>query len=247
MRQFGLIGKTLGHSFSQAWFTEMFVREGIEDCDYSNFPLATIAGLPALCAQNPALLGLNITIPYKETVLPYLHHIDALAAAIGAVNCIKIESIDGERILTGYNTDAPAFADVLTPLLQPHHTHALLLGTGGAAKAARVALERLHIHVTQVSRTAGAHALIYDVLNEQVLSQHLLIVNATPLGMAPDTTTFPPIPYEHLTANHLLFDMVYNPDMTRFMRKGKMAGATTYNGHAMLVRQAVLSWEIWNG
>ncbi|MBO9727851.1 MAG: shikimate dehydrogenase [Chitinophaga sp.] len=241
MKIYGLIGYPLSHSFSKGFFKEKFEKEQITDCVYENFPIPGISGFTALWEQHPQLHGLNVTIPYKEVVIPFLDDLSKAAAQIGAVNCIHLK--DGKK--TGYNTDVIGFTKSLQPLLQPHHTQALVLGTGGAAKAIMYALEQLNITYTVVSRQAGNGTITYDALDEATMAAHTIIVNTTPLGMYPKTDTFPEIPYQYLTARHLLYDLVYNPAETAFLQRGAAQGAAIKNGHEMLILQAEASWEIW--
>jgi shikimate dehydrogenase len=242
MRRFGLIGRTLKHSFSQGYFTEKFQKEGRTDCVYENYELDTVRAFPSLLLQYPDLAGLNITIPYKKEILQFLHVQDAAVRAIGACNCIRIRN----GRLEGFNTDYAAFRDSLRPLLRPGHTHALVLGTGGAAVAIRYALKELNIRVTNVSRQRATGTIAYEDLKPEVLQQHRVIVNTTPLGTWPDVDAFPPIPYQFLDKGHLLFDLVYNPETSAFLRKGQERGATIRNGYEMLVLQAEAAWKIWN-
>ncbi|NML23037.1 shikimate dehydrogenase [Pseudoflavitalea sp. G-6-1-2] len=243
MRQFGLIGYPLGHSFSQPFFTEKFNREGITDCVYQNFPIAEIGALKTVLQNHPGLAGLNVTIPYKEQVIPFLHHMQPVVAAIGACNCIRIEN--GE--LTGFNTDVIGFERSLAEKLQPTHTKALVLGTGGAAKAVCYVLEQKGIAYCIVSRNpSGTNQIGYEDVTPAIIDDHTLIINTTPLGMYPKVDTFPDLPYEAMSAKHYLFDLVYNPAQTLFLRKGAEFGAATKNGMDMLVIQAEESWRIWN-
>lgn len=241
MRLFGLIGMPLAQSFSKKYFTEKFEKEGIADSMYELFPLEEIHQLSDLLLRHSNLEGLNVTIPYKEQVLPYLHAIDEEAKAIGACNCIKIK--DGK--LTGFNTDAPAFRESLLHQLQPHHNKALVLGTGGAAKAVVHVLRGLGIPFTYVSRSSGS-GLVYEELSQEIMEEYPLIINTTPLGSFPKMDTAPAIPYEYLTERHYLYDLVYNPAKTLFLQQGEERGATIKNGYEMLVGQAELSWKIWN-
>lgn len=238
MKQFGLLGYPLGHSFSRAFFTDKFAREGI-DAEYLNFELPDIAALPALIAEHPALCGFNVTIPYKQAVIPYLDDLSSEASAIGAVNTVKI---DGNRLI-GHNTDIIGFRDSLRPLLQPHHTRALVLGTGGASRAVVHALDTLGITWRYVSRKGS---FSYSALTPAILASYTLIINCTPLGMSPNIDNCPDIPYEALTPRHLLFDLVYNPEETLFLRRGRERGAVTKNGLEMLHLQALAAWRIWN-
>ncbi len=246
MRKYGLIGYPLSHSFSKRYFTEKFDREGVGDAEYENYPLESIGELPELVRAEPVLAGLNVTIPYKEKVIPFLDSLAGDATAVGAVNTIRISRSGGIR-LTGYNTDVWGFETTLRPLLKPWHTFALVLGTGGAAKAVGYVLKKLGMEVWFVSRhPRGDRAIRYNELTGLMLQKIKLIVNTTPLGMAPHTDTCPDIPYGYLTSEHLLYDLVYNPEETLFMKLGKERKATVVNGMQMLVQQAERSWQIWN-
>lgn len=242
MKIYGLIGYPLSHSFSKGYFAEKFAREGIKDCMYDSFPIPEIGGLPVLLEKYPDMQGLNVTIPYKEAVMPFLDELSPAAAQIKAVNCIRFK--DGRKI--GYNTDAIGFRRSLEPLLQPQHNRALVLGTGGAAKAVQYVLESLNIQYKLVSRQASADAISYEQLDAAIMASHTLIVNTTPLGMYPNTNAAPALPYEQLTEKHLLYDLIYNPAVTSFLQQGADRGATIKNGHEMLILQAEASWEIWN-
>lgn len=242
MRQYGLIGYPLGHSFSQRFFSEKFEKEGWEDCSYSNFPIASITELPELLKSRSGLLGLNVTIPYKEAVLGYLDTKSPVVKAVGACNCIRID----KGKLTGYNTDVEGFRQSLLTQLKPHHKKALILGTGGAAKAVKYVLDQLQIENRYVSRRQHENCLEYKELNATLLQDYTLIINTTPLGMYPHTEEAPPINYEALTGNHFLFDLIYNPVKTLFLRKGEEMSASILNGADMLRIQAEKSWEIWN-
>lgn len=244
MRQFGLIGYPLGHSFSKRFFTDKFQSEGIEAA-YETYPLENIELFPSLI-QDIELSGLNVTIPYKEQVIPFLDEMDDAAAEIGAVNVIKFIRSNDRLTLKGYNSDAAGFEQSLTPYLQPHHTKALILGTGGASKAIRYVLNKLGIQTQYVSRTASESKISYNQLSNELMDEYKLIVNASPLGTFPNVDTCPDIPYEFLTEKHLLFDVVYNPAETLFMKKGKEKGATVINGEPMLIGQALVAWSIWN-
>lgn len=243
MRQFGLIGYPLGHSFSKGYFAEKFLRGGIDDARYDNFELTDIAQFPNLVQSHPNLAGLNVTIPYKQAIIPYLDGLDAAAKLIGAVNTIKFT--DGKML--GYNTDYIGFLDSIKPLLQPHHIKALILGTGGSSKAVEYALGLLGIQHRYVSREPVDGQLGYDQLTEAVIQEYTVVVNTTPLGMHPNVDACPDIPYQYLTPRHLLCDLVYNPTETQFLAKGKLAGAATKNGLHMLELQAEAAWSIWNG
>ena len=244
MRQFGLIGRTLGHSFSQLYFTRKFSSLSLADHCYDLFELQTIAELPGLLAAHPDLVGLNVTVPYKETVVPYLDDLAPSAARVGAVNVIERRA-DGH--LRGHNTDVVGFRDSLAPFfsLRGEGGRALVLGTGGAAKAVEAGLRELGIPYWLVSRSLLAAGLTYADLTPELLAAHLLIVNATPLGTFPNVGECPPLPYQALTPQHYLFDLVYNPAETLFMAKGHAAGAQVKNGFDMLCRQAEAAWEIW--
>ena len=246
MSTFGLIGYPLGHSFSKKYFTSKFEREGIEDCRYELFPVEHIAAVTELIASNPDLRGLNVTIPYKVAVLPFLQETEAAAKAIGAVNCIAVSREGGRITLKGYNTDAYGFSESLKPLLGPQHTAALILGDGGAARAVKYVLDTLQISWKSVVRKPEEHQLGYAQLDEAVLQQHRLIINTSPVGTFPDIDAAPAIPYPYLGPEHLLYDLVYNPEMTAFLKQGKARGAAVKNGLEMLRLQAERSWTIWN-
>lgn len=246
MRTFGLIGFPLGHSFSKRFFTEKFEKEGIADCKYELFPIEHITALDSLIADNDTLRGLNITIPHKVNVLPYLNETDVAATEIGAVNCISIEQKDGEKWLKGYNTDAFGFAESLKPYLKPYHTRALILGDGGAAKAVKYVLEQLSIAYISVVRTAIAGAITYEEISDELISTHHVIINTTPLGTFPNIEGAPDIPYQLISAKHLAYDLVYNPEETEFLKRAKAQGAAVKNGLEMLQLQAERSWFIWN-
>jgi len=242
MRTFGLIGFPLEHSFSPQYFSEKFQREKITDARFISFPLASIEVFPKLTETNRSISGLAVTIPYKQSVIPFLDALDNEASAIGAVNCIRFNK--GKT--TGFNTDWKGFYASLKPLLQPHHTHALLLGSGGASKAVQYALARLGIEYRVVSRSLSAGAWGYPDLNEEIMKSYLLIVNCTPLGMYPHIHDSPKIPYHLLGENHLCFDLIYRPIETEFLRKAAAQHATIKNGMEMLEIQAELNWRIWN-
>lgn len=236
MRHFGIIGYPLIHSFSAKYFNEKFESEKI-DAEYSLYPTENLTGERMNELMN-SLDGMNVTMPYKKDVIAYLDRLDETAEAIGAVNVIH------DRV--GYNTDCLGFIDSIRPLLREYDKKALVLGTGGASKAVCFGLKKLGISPTLVSRTPQEGMLGYDDLTEAVMSDYTVIVNCTPLGMAPEEDTFPPIPYEYISARHLLFDCVYNPEETLFLQKGKVQGATTRNGMEMLYGQAKAAWKIWN-
>ncbi len=242
MRRYGLIGKKLGHSFSKRYFTQKFEREGIADVAYELYELPTISELPKLLQQEPELVGLNVTVPYKETVIPYLDELDEAAARIGAVNTIKITH--GKT--KGYNTDYVGFKQSLAAFCPVDEVDkALVLGSGGASKAVCAALQNLGINYTILSRSPKPDQLTYEELTPELLQQYRLIVNTTPLGMHPHPETFPSLPYMALTPQHYLYDLVYNPEQTLFMQKGQETGAQTINGLEMLYGQAEAAWEIW--
>lgn len=246
MRTFGLIGFPLGHSFSKKFFTEKFEQEGIADSRYELFPMENIDAIRDLTEQDDTLRGLNITIPHKVNVLPYLTELDDAAKTIGAVNCISIEKKNGKKWLKGYNTDAFGFAESLKPFLKEQHTKALILGDGGAAKAVKYVLDQLNIVYLTVVRTAVPDAILYDQITEELLSSHLLIINTTPLGTFPNVETAPDLPYHFITDQHIAYDLVYNPEETEFLRRAKAQGAAVKNGLEMLQLQALRAWSIWN-
>ncbi len=237
MRHFGIIGYPLHHSFSAKYFSEKFEREGIE-AEYSLYPIE----VESLKSKVESLLGfldgMNVTMPYKQTIIPYLERLDETAEAVGAVNVVHKR--------TGYNTDCIGFMESIKPLLRATDRKALVLGTGGASKAVCYGLKQLGVTPTLVSRTPKDGMIGYNDLTEAVMTEHTIIVNCTPLGMVPDTESFPPIPYELISARHLLFDCIYNPEETVFLRQGRAQGAKTQNGIEMLYGQAKAAWAIWN-
>lgn len=244
-KRFGLIGSTVSHSFSKNYFDEKFFQEGLRDYHYDLYPLPSIDALPALLREMPELVGLNVTIPYKEQVMKYLSEIDPAAKDIGAVNVIKIT--DGK--LRGFNTDSDAFRETIEKWFpNTPGSQALILGTGGSAKAVQVALKKLQIPFKLVSREKGQGDFTYADLGKKskVLTAFNLIINTTPLGMSPNTNAFPPIDYEMLGANHFIYDLIYNPARTLFLQKAEMHGCTIKNGLEMLHVQAEKSWKIWN-
>ncbi len=242
VRSFGLIGRNISYSFSVGYFTEKFQKEEISDCTYENFDLQDISEFPKLIQSKPNLIGLNVTIPYKEQVIPYLDELHETAAEIGAVNTIKITS---EGNIIGYNTDYYGFQKSIEPYLKPTHKQALILGTGGASKAVAYALKKLQINAVFVSRNNLQNGLTYSDLTKDIVDSHLLIINCTPLGTFPNVENKPDFPYQFLTPKHLLYDLIYNPGETAFLKMGKAKGASICNGLEMLVHQAEKAWEIW--
>lgn len=241
MRRFGLIGYPLTHSFSQKYFTDKFEHEKIRDAVYENFPLQQITELEQILHRHADLRGLNVTIPYKKLVLPYLTNASEAVHQMGACNCIRITGL----VLEGFNTDVFGFEQSLARFLKPHHKQALVLGTGGAAAAVEYVLTRLGISFQSVSRTPETGILSYSALNAEWMASHHLIINTSPVGMYPDTSAFPDIPYQYLTSHHHVYDLIYNPLETSFLEKARLQGATTQNGAEMLVLQAEESWRIW--
>ena len=241
MDRYGIIGFPLGHSFSRAFFTEKFHKEHI-DAEYVNFEIPSAHLLPEIVRSNPHLRGLNVTLPYKEAVIPMLDSMSDEAREIGAVNVIQVR----EGRLKGFNSDIIGFMGSLRPLLKPWHQHALVLGTGGASRAIRVGLERLGLDWTYVSRTAAEGRLTYSALTPEVMEHFQVIVNCSPVGMFPKVDACPDIPYHLLSSRHLLYDLVYNPEETLFLKRGAQQGATIKNGLEMLHLQALASWEFWN-
>lgn len=247
MRRFGLIGYPLEHSFSKIYFTEKFESENIENCQYMNFPIESVDKLTALISENKDLVGLNVTIPYKEKVIQYLDAIDNTAKEIGAVNTIKIDRLQSGYKLVGYNTDAYGFHSSLVPHIKKVHKKALILGTGGASKAIAYVLNMLGIQYIYVSRNPRMENHIsYKDLDSDLMDNCKIIINTTPLGMYPEVNKSPDIPYESITTDHLLYDLVYNPEMSKFLEKGAKRGAFIKNGLLMLHLQAEKAWEIWN-
>ncbi len=242
---YGLIGFPLTHSFSRNYFNQKFEAEGI-NAQYLNFELPDIGDFMEVISEYPTLSGLNVTIPYKEQVLPYLNEIDDDAAKIGAVNVIKIIRDKGDIRFKGYNSDIIGFSDSIAPLLKDRRTNALVLGTGGASKAVVRGLQNLGVNTTLVSRASRPGVITYNDLTPDIIAQNLIIVNTTPLGMYPHVDECPDIPYQYLTPEHLCYDLLYNPDVTLFMRKAAQQGAETKNGLEMLLLQAFAAWNIWN-
>lgn len=246
MKRYGLIGYPLGHSFSAGYFARKFEAEGI-DAEYLNFEIPSADMLPAIVRDNPSLAGLNVTIPHKEAVMPWLDTLSDEAKAIGAVNVIKIVRRDGGRpLLRGYNADVIGFTRSIAPLLRPDHRAALILGTGGAAKAVVYGLQQLGLTTQYVSRTPRPGCIGYADLTPAVMAAHTVVVNCTPLGMHPRVEAAPEIPYALATPGHLFYDLIYNPAETLFLRRAAEQGAATKNGLEMLHLQAEASWEFWN-
>lgn len=241
---YGLIGYPLIHSFSQRFFNDKFTSENI-NAEYLNFEIPDVGDLMELLAEYPDLKGLNVTLPYKELVIPYIDRLSPDAAEIGAVNVIKVIHTADDILLEGYNSDVVGFADSIRPLLTPERNAALVLGSGGASKAVVQALRNLDIESTVVSRTPKEKQISYAEITPEVMERHKIIVNTTPLGMYPNVIECPPIPYELLSPQFLCYDLLYNPDITTFMRRAKEYGAETKNGLEMLLLQAFESWRIW--
>lgn len=233
MRKYGIIGKPLEHSYSARYFTDKFIREGV-DAEYRLYERDDLSDIAVLMQ---ALHGFNVTYPYKQSIMPYLHAIDDVAQTIGAVNVV----CQGK----GYNTDWIGFKESITPHLLDTDKRVLILGTGGVSKAVQYALQQMGMTFTLVSRYPNAHAIGYDNITEQVIQSHSVVVNCTPLGMLPDIYSLPPIPYEYITDRHLLYDCVYNPERTAFLREGEAKGARIVNGKDMLYLQADAAYEIW--
>ncbi|MBI9059664.1 MAG: shikimate dehydrogenase [Labilibaculum sp.] len=245
MDTFGILGYPLGHSFSKKYFTDKFKNDGV-NADFLNFELPAISEFPKILNQHKNLKGFCVTIPYKQDVIQFLDEIDPLAKRIGAVNSVQIIRDANKAKLVGYNTDIHGFMNSLKPFLNGEKPKALILGTGGVSKAVATGLEELEIPYTFVSRTAGENKLSYEMLTSQIMEDYHLIVNCTPLGTFPKDDTCPNIPYQYLTKNHFLYDVVYNPAETLFMKKGAEKGAQTLNGLQMLLLQAERNWKIWN-
>lgn len=247
MKKFGLIGFPLGHSFSKAYFSEKFKKENIRDCQYDNYPLEDISSLQKLIRDNTELIGLNVTIPHKQAVIPLLNEMDNEAAAIGAVNTIKISLEKGDPHLIGYNTDIYGFENPLLEVLSHEHKKALILGTGGASKAVEYILQKHHVECCFVSRNPKVPKVFsYENLTEELIAQFQIIVNTSPIGMFPDIDNKPAIPYEGLGKMHILYDLIYNPEKTLFLKEGEKRGTHIINGLPMLHMQAEKAWEIWN-
>lgn len=260
MKHYGLIGFPLTHSFSKKYFGEKFEKERITDAKYDLYSMEHISELPALLRNNPHLCGLNVTVPHKINVIKYMDWVENDAKGAGAVNCIRISAespveaafsgevgIKGHDFrLEGFNTDIYGFEMSLRPLLKHHHDQALVLGDGGAAKAVKCVLDNLGITYRIVTRKVVGDNLLFNDLKPRHIHQHKLIINTTPIGMYPNIEECPPIPYDAITDEHLLYDLIYNPEQTLFLQKGAEQGAHTKNGYEMLMLQAEKSWEIWN-
>ena len=246
-KKYGLIGFPLGHSFSKEFFNNKFLSEHI-DAEYINFEIKDLKELKFILRENPELCGLNVTLPYKMDVIPLLDSITDNARKIGAVNVIKFKKggLFTKLHLEGHNSDITGFKQSIEPLLKETHRQALILGTGGASKAIYHGIRQLGLDTLYVSRIKEDNCITYDEITPEIMATHTVIVNATPLGMFPKTDTCPDIPYQYLTPEHLLYDLIYNPDETLFMKKGAKAGAVVKNGLEMLLLQAFISWDIWN-
>lgn len=242
----GLIGKTLSHSFSKSFFETKFEKENLTNYSYDLFELNSIEEFPELLKNNPNLVGLNVTIPYKESIIPFMDELDETARKIGAVNTVKIIKEEGKTILKGFNTDAKGFGLSIKPFLKNTHERALILGTGGASKAVNYVLNNLGINTLFVSRNPNEGEINYKDINEYVMKFHKLVINTTPLGMSPNEDTFPNIPYKLLNESHTLIDLVYNPERTEFLTKGKQEGTEILNGLSMLQHQANEAFKLWS-
>jgi shikimate dehydrogenase len=246
MRRFALIGFPLGHSFSARYFTQKFTEEDIRDAVYELVEMKDVEGFLGWIKETQDLRGLNVTIPLKSIIIPLLNKMDPVARKIGAVNCIRIDRSSAIPETIGFNTDYAAFRDTLKPLLKPHHTKAMVLGTGGSARAVCFALGELGIDFQAVSRTPKENEIGYDALTKSLLTDHPVLINTSPVGMFPNDEGLPDLPYRFLTSRHLLYDLVYNPATTRFLKEGKKMGATIKSGLEMLYLQADYAWKIWN-
>lgn len=241
-KKFGLIGKNISYSFSKKYFTEKFTQDIFEDYSYENFDIPTIEEFPNILKNNPNIKGLNVTIPYKEAIIPYLDTLSDKAYSIGAVNVIRVTK---KGNLKGYNSDWYGFKKTLEPLLQPHHKKALILGTGGAAKAVAYALKQLGIFYINISRENKENCIEYSQIDASTFVEYQIIINCTPVGTSPNNMDSPPIPYDHFTNKHIAFDLIYNPEETEFLKKAKSNGAIIKNGKEMLIFQAEKAWKIW--
>ena len=245
MDKYGLIGYPLGHSFSRDFFNEKFRNEGI-DAEYVNFEIPDISRFPEILTENPDLRGLNVTIPYKEKIISYMDALSEEARQIGAVNVVRVSERKGQTYLKGFNSDVIGFTRSIEPLLEPKHKKALILGTGGASRAIRYGLEQLGLEYRLVSRTPREGVWSYNQLTPETMQEYTVIVNCTPVGMYPHPDACPPLPYEAIGHDHLLYDLVYNPEETLFLKKGRGQGAIIKNGLEMLLLQAYAGWEFWH-
>jgi shikimate dehydrogenase len=245
MKTYGLVGYPLTQSFSQKYFTQKFEKEKIE-AQYLNFSIESIGEFPEILDDNEGLEGLNVTIPYKEKVISFINDLDPIAQKVGAVNLVKIEERKNKPYLIGSNSDVYGFEKSLRPFLKPHHTNALILGTGGASKAVRYLLKELGITYIMVSRKPKNDWLTYTDITPQLIKEYPVIINTTPLGMFPNVDGCPTLPFEAINETHLVYDLIYNPPQTVLLNKASKMGATTVNGYEMLVLQAEKSWEYWN-
>lgn len=246
MDTYGIVGNPLVQSFSPRFFSEKFQKEGI-DAAYLKFEIPEITLFPEIISSSPDLKGLNVTIPYKEKIIPFLDELDPQAKEIGAINVVKVTRKNGQVKLIGYNSDIIGFQNSIAPFIKKDiHKKALILGTGGASKAVAKGLENMGLEYIFVSRTKKEGQLTYEELDKDIFDSYTVVVNASPLGTFPDVDAAPDIPYQYLTSNHLLYDLVYNPAETKFLRLGKERGATIKNGGEMLELQALAAWDIWN-
>tara|TARA_B100001175_G_scaffold156790_1_gene132820 strand:- start:149 stop:889 length:741 start_codon:yes stop_codon:yes gene_type:complete len=239
--KFGLIGKNISYSFSKKFFTQKFIKEGLNNCSYENYDISSIYKLLEVL-NDSKIKGLNVTIPYKESVIELLNHIDPIAKKIGAVNTIKI---DKQNKLLGYNTDYIGFKQSLESNIS-NQKRALILGTGGASKAIVYALKTLNIKTLLVSRKKREESITYEDISNQIIKDHRIIINCTPLGTYPNIEECPKIPYQYITERHLCYDLIYNPIKTKFLILSEKEGASIINGNEMLKNQAIESWKIWN-
>jgi shikimate dehydrogenase len=246
MRKYGLIGYPLGHSFSKTYFTEKFLKEHIAGCSYENFPISDISLLPKLLTEEPDLRGLNVTIPYKSEVFRFIDILDPEAHEIGAVNVLKVKRSEDRIQIYGYNSDVTGISDSLSPYLGENVKNAIVLGTGGSSRAVCHVLRKFGLQITQVSRNRRPGIFDYSDINAEILRNTSLIINTTPLGMFPHNDTRPEINYSLLNKNHILFDLVYNPEYTLFLRAGLERGCSVITGLNMLHSQAERAWQIWN-
>jgi shikimate dehydrogenase len=242
-KKYGLVGKNIDYSFSKKFFDDKFKSNHFDNCDYLNFDIPGVTDFPNIIEETKGLKGLNVTIPYKEAIIPYLNSLSKNAKKIGAVNTIVISK---KNKLKGYNTDYYGFKKSLKPLLKLHHTKALILGSGGASKAIAFALKKLNIEYDFVSRTPNEFQISYEEINAALFEEYTLIINTSPVGTFPNSNDFPKLEYSLFTKKHIAFDLVYNPEETSFLKQAKEYGAITKNGYEMLVFQAEKTWKIWN-